>query len=65
MFTKCFLDHHNAYLAYILRIRTSVLLQEEKLIPHPAPLASMQCFPMIRGEPHYPLSLQIHLNPFR
>lgn len=38
---------HDTYLAYILVIRSSIFLQQEKLVPHPASFLTVQNFPII------------------
>lgn len=38
---------HDTYLAYILVIRSSIFLQQEKLVPHPASFLTVQSFPII------------------
>lgn len=55
---------HKAYLAHILSIWTCVLLQQEKLIPHPATLGAVQCFSIILWHSCYPFTVWVLVSPF-
>lgn len=55
---------HKAYLAHILSIWTCVLLQQEKLIPHPTTFGAVQCFPIILWQSCYPFTVWVLVSPF-
>lgn len=55
---------HKAYLAHILSIWTCILLQQEKLIPHPTTLGAVQCFSTILRQSCYPFTVWVLVSPF-